>query len=439
MKVKISMKKFYLLTVTLSVFFLSNINAQQLYFPPSGDTWETIDPSELNWCQDRIDSLYRMLDEKHTKAFVVLKNGKIVLEKYFDSFTKDSVWYWASAGKSLSAFLVGLAQEDGSLDIQDPVSDYLGNGWTSCTPEQEENIKIWHQLTMTTGLDERGVDPDCLDPNCLKYRTDPGTRWYYHNAPYRLVQDVVANATGMSFQQFKNQKLLRSTGISGLWFNYVYFSDIRSMARFGLLMLAGGDWDGSEIMKDKDFFTDMITTSQSHNKAYGYLWWLNGKEDYQLPGLPITLNGKIIESAPDDMYAALGKNDQKIYVVPSQGLVIVRMGNKAGDIPIYSVSSFDDILWKYINELECQPTSTVLQARQTIKVFPTITTGSVYIKGAPENSEWQLISMYGDLISSGSVSSGQVELGADIPGIYFLRVMNDRHRMISQKKIVVSF
>src|SRR5262245_52854379 len=102
----------------------------QSYFPPlTGSTWDTLSPSALGWCPDRIDSLYDFLEEKNTKGFIVLKDGRIVLEKYFGTFTQDSAWYWASAGKTLTAFLIGQAQEQGFFDIDDSTSQYLGAGW----------------------------------------------------------------------------------------------------------------------------------------------------------------------------------------------------------------------------------------------------------------------------------------------------------------------
>ena len=80
---------FYLL---LGLFSLTaTTQAQQLYFPPStGTTWDTLAPSVLGYCPDRIDSLYQYLDQTETKAFILLKDGKIVLERYFDNFTQDS-------------------------------------------------------------------------------------------------------------------------------------------------------------------------------------------------------------------------------------------------------------------------------------------------------------------------------------------------------------
>lgn len=419
----------------LPLFFTIQLWGQSLYFPPNTGNWETLDPVELNWCQERIDSLYAMLESADTKAFIILKNGRIVLEKYFDSFQEDSVWYWASAGKSLAAFIVGMAQEEGYLDIQDPVSDYLGAGWTSCTPEQEQAIKIWHQITMTTGLDERGVDLNCLDPSCLKYRTDPGTRWYYHNAPYRLVQDVVANATGRSFQQYTMQKLRTAIGFSGLWFNYVFYSTPRSMARFGLLMLAEGDWDGAVIMNDKEYLRAMTETSQPHNEAYGYLWWLNGKNSYQLPGLPVKLPGSILESAPSDLYAALGKNDQKLYVAPSKGMVVVRMGNKAGDIPLASLSSFDDVLWEYINALDCSITATKVSVRNNFSAYPNPFIEEIQTEGIPDGYTWELHSIDGRLIDRGILNGNIISVPGLASGLYLLRCLGPDRGIVHQQKL----
>lgn len=133
---------------------------------------------------------------RNSKAFLVLKDGRIVIEHYFGTFTQDSLWYWASAGKSLTAFLVGKAQEEGFLDINDPSSDYLGAGWTSCTPLQEGAITVRNQLTMTTGLDDGTGDTDCTDPACLQYLARPGTRWAYHNAPYTMLDGVISMRPG---------------------------------------------------------------------------------------------------------------------------------------------------------------------------------------------------------------------------------------------------
>lgn len=325
----------------------------EIYFPSTtSSTWETVSVEDLSWNKNAEQPLYDLLDEKDTKAFMILKNGKIVIEKYFDDFTQNSQWYWASAAKTLTAFTVGIAQENELLDIDDKTSDYLGEGWTSATLEQENLITVKNQLTMTSGLN--GLYFDCVTPDCLKYLADAGTRWAYTNGPYTLLQTVVANASGISFSNFYNTNLRDKIGMDGIWQasgnNNIYYSTARSMARFGILNLNNGKWDDEIILGDNNYLQQMKNTSQDLNKSYGYLWWLNGKESFRVPASQTNFNGKLIPNAPNDTYAGLGKNDQKLYIVPSKGLVIVRMGEDAGEDQA-GPSSFDNDLWEKINAL----------------------------------------------------------------------------------------
>jgi len=320
------------------------------YFPPvSGSDWQTTTPASLGWNETQLNDLYTYLQSKGTKAFIILKNGKIVSEKYFGSFTVDSNWYWASAGKTMTAFLVGIAQKEGILNINNKSSQYLGTGWTSLPLAKEDLITVRHQLTMTTGLDDNvQPDNDCATPACLVYKADAGTRWAYHNAPYTLLDKVIENTSGTTYNNYFQQKIRNPIGMGGAWlktgYNNVFYSNARSMARFGLLLMNKGKWDQTTILNDTNYFNSQINTSQNLNLSYGYLTWLNGKANYMLPALQTVFPGMLVPNAPAEMFSALGKNDQKIYVVPSQKLVVIRMGESAGNVML-AVSSFDNELW----------------------------------------------------------------------------------------------
>lgn len=320
------------------------------YFPPlTGSEWQTVTPASLNWSETGMNELYTYLESKNTKAFIMLKNGKIVSEEYFGNFKADSLWYWASAGKTMTALLVGIAGQEGLLNINNRTSQYLGTGWTSAPAAKENLITIKNQLTMTTGLDDAVPDDYCTRPECLIYKTDAGTRWAYHNAAYTLLDKVVEKASGLSYNSYFQQKIRDKIGMNGTWVksadgNNIYYSNARSMARFGLLMLNKGQWGKTPVLNDSVYFNSQINTSQNFNLSYGYLTWLNGKATYMLPTLQAVFTGPLVLNAPADLYAALGKNDQKIYVVPSQNLVVIRMGNSAGQSKL-AVSSFDNELW----------------------------------------------------------------------------------------------
>ena len=321
-------------------------NTASLYFPTSN--WETVTPASLNWNTTSLNEAYTYLQQKNTKAFIILKNGKIEAEQYFGTFTADSNWQWASAGKTMTALLVGIAQEQGLLNINNKTSQYLGTGWTSLPLAKENLITIKHQLSMTTGLDDGVADNHCTTPACLQYKADAGQRWAYHNAPYTLLDQVIEKASGLTYNQYFQQKIRDRIGMNGLWiklgYNNVYFSNARSMARFGLLLLAKGKWNGTPILADTNYLAAQINSSQTINPSYGYLTWLNGKSNYMLPTVQFSFNGNLVPNAPSDLYAALGKDDQKIYVVPSQGLVVIRMGESAGQSQL-ALNSFDNELW----------------------------------------------------------------------------------------------
>lgn len=322
---------------------------EAMYFPPNNSNdWETKSVSSLGWNQSKISDLLNYLQTKNSKSFIILQNGRIVMENYFDSHTSTSLWYWASAGKTLTSTVTGIAEQEGFININHKVSDYIGNGWTSEPLAKENLITCKHLLTMTSGLDD--ALGDNVAPANLQYKADAGTRWAYHNV-YVKLQDVVSQATGKTWSDYFNLKLRDKIGMSGNWIqngdNSVFWSNTRSMARFGLLALNNGNWNGSQIV-NANYFKIATTTSQNINLSYGYLWWLNGKTSYHLPQSQLQFPGKLIPSAPDDMYCALGKNDQKIYVVPSKKLVIIRMGNAADNVNL-ALSDFDDVLWQKIN------------------------------------------------------------------------------------------
>lgn len=358
----------------------ANAVSQPLYFPPANnEAWAKLSGAELGWCQDKLDSLVAFAGRTDTKALIILKDGKIALEQYYGTFTKDSSWYWASAGKTVTAALVGIAQYRDQMDITKSSATYLGRSWSSCTPQQEDEITVRHHLTMTTGIGfDRGND-NCKTPGCLRYRAAPGTIWDYHNACYLLLQDMVANATGGTFQQYYNQQLALKLGMGGLWFNGTLYSRPLSMARFGLMLLAGGVWNGDTIIKDREYFESMINTSQQLNRSYGYLFWLNGKGSFMQPQIPLVIRTDLVPTAPKDMYAGMGKNDQRVYVVPSQRMVVVRMGDP-GDTSAPAISGYDEALWRYIRALPCN-TSVGEPTSQTTQVWPNPATTVVSFLG----------------------------------------------------------
>ena len=420
------------------LFFLlvtNLISKAQIYFPPNtGNIWATITPAELGWCEDQIPELLAFLESNNTKAFIVLKNGKIVIENYFGTFTQDSLWYWASAGKTLTSYLVGIAQQNGQLSLNDLSSSYLGSGWTSSTAAQENNITVLNQLTMTSGLDDGVADENCTLPSCLQYLVPAGTRWAYHNAPYTLLDGVLEGATGQTLNGLVFSALKQPTGMDGFFFqsgyNNVYLSTARSMARFGILMQNGGNWNGNQLMTDANYFQEMITPSQNLNNSYGYLWWLNGQSSYMVPGSQLVLPGMLFPHAPSDVYAALGKNGQFLNVSPSEGLVFIRMGNA----PDNSLVPFllNDQIWEKLNTVLC---TSVTESADT-NFMLNQTASSVRINWPGKAFMCDILGADGKRIETfSSKETAEFSTSQWAPGVYFVKCSNGHETIV--KKVFV--
>jgi CubicO group peptidase (beta-lactamase class C family) len=350
----------------VSLLFLTSCNKENdpepgTYFPPNGSFWEKVTPTSLGWDESKIPELKAFLLASNTRAFIVLKDGKIVIEEYMGNelwgnppvaFNVNSNWYWASAGKTLTAVLVGKAASQGKINLDARTSEYIGPGWTSLPLTQENNITVRHQLTMTTGLNDNLTNNLCTDMACLTYLADPGTRWAYHNGAYSLLDDVISNATAQTLNTYLNEKIKSKTGMDGQFnkqgYNNVYYSTPRSMARFGLLLLNNGKWKQGQIIPE-DFYNLMISSSQNLNLSYGYLTWLNGKSSFMVPESQTTIPGSITPNAPADMFAAMGKSFQIVNIVPSKNIVVIRMGDEPDTSPV--PFQYQDDLWKMLNEI----------------------------------------------------------------------------------------
>lgn len=421
-------------TIFFACIFIANtiIFAQNSYFPPIiGSTWEKTDPTTLKWCTNKIDPFYAYLEQTNSKAFIVLKDGKIVMEKYFGTFTQDSVWYWASAGKTVTSSLIGIAQEEGLLKIQDKSSKYLGTGWTSLTAAKEDLITLRHQLTMTTGLDDNG---DCTDATCLKYKADAGTRWAYHNAPYTILDKVIEKASGQTFNQYFKAKIQNKIGMNSffvkLGYNNINYSTARSMARYGLLIANNGKWGTTQVIPAQ-YLSEATNTSQNINFSYGYLWWLNGKASAMAPSSQLVFPGSLQKDAPKDMYSALGKNGQIINVVPSLGIVMIRMGNADG-LPV--PFTYNNTIWQKFNEIINCPTSSEKNVanENQVAIFPNPANENVTLRyelNTESDLKIALFDVYGKQFFDKKIQqqhSGEQQLDINVStipsGIYFIKM-----------------
>ncbi len=169
--------------------------------------------------------------------------------------------------------------------------------------------------------------------------------WAYNNSAIQTLQRVLQGATGEDVTAFAKERLFEPLGMTHTVMatdragNAQMFEGVRStcrdMARFGLLVLDGGQWGKRRIVSSRWIHEATGRSSTKLNAAYGYLWWLNREgvigsplvaTDLSAAANPTTSHGRLVADAPDDMFWALGLGNQIVQVDPGSKTVVVRLG-----------------------------------------------------------------------------------------------------------------
>lgn len=318
------------------------------YFPGADATWETARPSEAGFDSAQLSAALDWAGDQTSAAVVVVWRGRIVMERYWQGWTNRTRGPYFSAGKTITAALTLDLVHDGAVALDAPASTYLGAGWSRNTVD-ENAITVRRLLAMSSGSND----------SLQRVFAPTAGRFYYNNPGYYQLFGVIEAAAGKSTPAVATERLFTPIGMSRTILianedtgepGYIHFGSARDFARFGILTLNHGRWNGNQILADSALLHQARRPSGTDNLSYGWLWWLNGGASNRVPGpylLP-TNPGPLFSAAPADLVAALGKDDKKLYVVPSLDLVIVRLGEKApvsgADSPA-AISSFDNAFW----------------------------------------------------------------------------------------------
>jgi len=252
---------------------------------------------------------------------------------------------------------MGIAEKKGILSLDDPLYKYLGEDWAKTNEKKLiESVMIKHLLGMASGLAKENQFSPCISRSCLELIHEPGTEWLYHKANIELAVQVLEKASGQSVNRFLFDHLRSTIGLNGSFTEVkgetTYKSNLRNMARFGILLLNQGEWaNGEEVLKDA-YVKQLFTSSQEINPAFSLFNWINSSEIQRIAGIDQARDGKFNENAPDDLLAAIGEGGQLINVVPSKKMTWVSFGRNgsAGKID----PKLNNQIWDKINQLSCK-------------------------------------------------------------------------------------
>jgi CubicO group peptidase (beta-lactamase class C family) len=284
---------------------------------------------------------------RRTKAVVVVRDGKVIAERYADGIGVDTPLMGFSMTKSVVSALIGIMTQQGltSPSLPAPVPE-----WRGATDPRRE-IEVEHLLRMTTGLalDETnsGFDPSSqmiyLHDDMAGFAVNaapiapPGTRWHYSSATTQILARAIRDAVGgpeqtlaFAWRELFNPLGMRSVTLefdgSGTLQGSTYMlTSARDWAKFGLLYLNDGVVGGRHILHEDwvDF-----SAAATLDTDYGAGFWTNRSEHPDA-------RGRVRSGIPRDAFFASGDLGQRIVIMPSQHLVVVRLGDSVdptGDI-----------------------------------------------------------------------------------------------------------
>ena len=325
----------------------------------AGD-WRTGQPGDAGLDRSVIESLRADIARGRLgtlHGLLVVRDGVLVVEEYFHGAGREDCQLIASVTKSLVSLLVGIALERRpDRSVSTPLAAFFPEYQAATAAWAKPAIGLEHALTMTAGLDWDETTyphPDTRNPNTMMYRAQdpvrfilerktvrpPGTEWDYNSGLSVLLGEVVRDLTGSYIDRFAAAELFGPLGIDRyFWMKHangtVYTNgDLlltpRDLAKIGLLVLNGGEWQGRRIVASRWIARSTkrrVTTRREYD--YGYHWWIGtaANGDRRL-----------------DVIFGSGTGGQRLFIVPELEMVVVVtaqvFGHPGGPVAAYRVLS----------------------------------------------------------------------------------------------------
>ncbi len=312
----------FLATIALTIFLGCTTN-EKLAFEESTLESVGMDIKEIEKLTESLDSdMYA-----NVYSFLILKDGKLVYEKYNQDNNENALSYLCSVTKTVTSILIGIAIDKGFItSIDEPVYQYFPEYVPEIIDEKFKEITIKHLLTMTDGLDWYDFDRSLRElsrndevlyafkQNIIKPN---GESFRYSGLDSQILSEIITKTTGLSELEFARKYLFNPLNITNIeWgvnekgYNFGAKGlklEPRAMMKIGKLLLDKGKSQGSQLVSSQ--WIDSMTTVTTnggipHGEKYGLHIWIDNVEDYK-------------------GYFAGGFGGQFIYVVPEMELVVV--------------------------------------------------------------------------------------------------------------------
>jgi CubicO group peptidase (beta-lactamase class C family) len=260
---------------------------------------------------------------KYPTSMVIVRNGKLLYEKYYRIFDADTTYHLFSTTKSVMSVLTGIAIGNGLIPggVSAKVLDFFPEKTFDNMDSNKQDIAVEDLLTMRTGWEwDNDSDSYFYSHDPIKYILDkpiievPGTKWNYSDGAPHILSAIIEKMSGISTLQFAQKNLFDPLGIHDFYWwedydkraigGYGLFLKPKDLAKIGQLYLNNGIWNGKEIIKKEWIEKSTVSltkTDWKENGSYGYLWWIND------------FGG----------YCSRGLYGQEMFIIPEKKLVVV--------------------------------------------------------------------------------------------------------------------
>ena len=315
-----------------------------------GEAWTTAAPADLGLDPGVLQELARSARRAGSQCLLVARDGRLAGEWYFDGTGPTTSHQVFSVTKSIASTLVGIARDDGDLEVESPAARWV-RSWRGTAAAK---VTVRDLLSNSSGrawsfeqdyrrlLRARDMTAFAVG---LRQAAAPGDTWAYNNSAIQALEPVLESATGQDVATFARERLFEPLGMDDTYMgrdparNTMLYSGVtstcRDLARFGVLMLNHGRWGDDQVVS-RDWVERATGRSSTRlNAAYGLLWWVNRKgaltgplEQARTSDLAngSVRQGRYVPGAPPDAFWAVGLGGQVVQVDPGSGTVVVRLG-----------------------------------------------------------------------------------------------------------------
>ena len=336
---------------------VTNKHATRIQSIRSGSGW-TI--SKAAFDHRRIEELNQKIATnvlKDIKSVVVIQDGQLLIEEYFNGASRDTLHDTRSVGKSFASTMMGIAIQDGFIKSENQtLNDFYDLRKFANFAPKKESVTIKSLLTMSSGFD--GNDDDESSPgneekmyptnNWVKFALEVpmsernvGDKWAYFTAGVVVLGDIINQSVPQGLEKYADEKLFQPLGITKYQWPYTPQRvpstagglKLRALdfAKYGQLYQNGGQWNGKQVIPGAWVEKTLTKRMSLGEDFYGYLFWYR----------TFSLKGKKYET-----FYASGNGGNKVFVFKDQPLVVVITSTAFGKWYMHQQASI--IMERYI-------------------------------------------------------------------------------------------